>query len=196
MTKYRTIVADPPWHYDNFAAMKDFGKGELRTSNNAKGGRLGKSAPKPMPYSSMTVPEICDLKVSGLVEKDAHLYLWVTNKYIWDATKVARSWGFEPTCVLVWCKPKGVFFGGTYASNTEFVVFCRRGSLHAAGRADSRWFDWPKGGNGSHSQKPPAFYDLVESVSPGPYLELFARRQRLGWDTWGDEALNHVELVS
>jgi N6-adenosine-specific RNA methylase IME4 len=45
-----------------------------------------------------------------------------------------------------------------------------------------------------HSAKPEAFYDLVESVSPGPYLELFARRQRLGWDTWGNEALEHVDL--
>ena len=56
-----------------------------------------------------------------------------------------------------------------------------------------RWFTW---GRGQHSAKPEAFFDLVESVSPGPYLELFARRQRLGWDTWGNEALEHVELVS
>jgi N6-adenosine-specific RNA methylase IME4 len=58
-------------------------------------------------------------------------------------------------------------------------------------RVDTRWFTWPRG---RHSVKPDAFYDLVEQVSPGPYLELFARRQRLGWDTWGNEALNHVEL--
>lgn len=58
-------------------------------------------------------------------------------------------------------------------------------------RVDSRWFVWPRG---RHSEKPEAFFDLVERVSPGPYLELFARRQRLGWDTWGNEALCHVEL--
>ncbi len=58
-------------------------------------------------------------------------------------------------------------------------------------RTDGRWFQWPRG---RHSQKPEAFQDLVETVSPGPYLEMFARRQRLGWDTWGNEALNHVEL--
>ena len=55
----------------------------------------------------------------------------------------------------------------------------------------SRWFEWPRG---RHSEKPEAFLDLVESVSPGPYLELFARRNRLGWDTWGNEALEHVGL--
>jgi N6-adenosine-specific RNA methylase IME4 len=48
----------------------------------------------------------------------------------------------------------------------------------------------------AHSQKPEAFLDLIERVSPGPYLELFARRNRLGWDTWGDQALQHVEVAS
>ena len=48
----------------------------------------------------------------------------------------------------------------------------------------------------THSRKPDAFMDLVEQVSPGPYLELFARRQRLGWDTYGNEALPHVQLAA
>ncbi len=58
-------------------------------------------------------------------------------------------------------------------------------------RVNTRWFTWPRG---RHSEKPAALYDMVEEVSPGPYLELFARRQRLGWDTWGDEALEHVRM--
>ncbi len=60
-------------------------------------------------------------------------------------------------------------------------------------RCDTRWWLWPRG---KHSQKPDAFLDVVERVSPAPRIELFARRQRLGWDTWGNEALEHVELVS
>jgi N6-adenosine-specific RNA methylase IME4 len=76
-------------------------------------------------------------------------------------------------------------------STTEFVVFARRGSLAALTRCDRQWFEWSRG---AHSEKPEAFLDIVEQVSPGPYLELFARRQRLGWDTWGNESLNHVEL--
>lgn len=67
-----------------------------------------------------------------------------------------------------------------------------KGESTATGRAAGRWFTWPRG---RHSEKPEAFFDLVEQVSPGPYLELFARRQRLGWDTWGNEALEHVELA-
>lgn len=64
---------------------------------------------------------------------------------------------------------------------------------HTPQVVDTRWFQWPRG---RHSAKPEAFIDLVEQVSPGPYLELFARRQRLGWDTWGNEALEHVEMAS
>jgi hypothetical protein len=59
-------------------------------------------------------------------------------------------------------------------------------------RATTRWFRWPVA---EHSRKPEAFLDLVEQVSPGPYLEMFARRQRLGWDTWGNEALEHVSIA-
>lgn len=58
-------------------------------------------------------------------------------------------------------------------------------------RVNTRWWTWPRG---EHSAKPEAFLDLVEQVSPGPYLELFARRNRLGWDTWGDGALQHVKI--
>ncbi len=94
--------------------------------------------------------------------------------------------------MLVWCKkPKGIVVG-SFTGTTEYVLFCRRGNLGARERQDSTWFQWPR--SNSHSRKPEAFLDLVERVSPGPYLELFARRQRLGWDTWGNEALEHVSL--
>jgi N6-adenosine-specific RNA methylase IME4 len=71
------------------------------------------------------------------------------------------------------------------------VIFARRGSLASLSKQTSRWYRWPRS---EHSAKPEAFLDLVEQVSPEPRLELFARRQRLGWDTWGDEALQHVQL--
>jgi N6-adenosine-specific RNA methylase IME4 len=58
-------------------------------------------------------------------------------------------------------------------------------------RAQSSWFAWPRG---EHSEKPEAFLDIVEQVSPGPYLEMFARRARFGWDYWGDESLGTVDL--
>ena len=76
--------------------------------------------------------------------------------------------------------------------NGETDAWVERLQIESKGRAESRWYEWPRG---KHSKKPEAFQDIVESVSPGPYLELFARRQRLGWHTWGNEALNHVTLV-
>lgn len=86
--------------------------------------------------------------------------------------------------------------GGAFGSTVEFVQFCRRGSLASSGSCPTRWFDWPrkmgppaKRGEQrtGHSGKPDAFLDLVESMSPGPYLELFARRERPGWTAWGNE---------
>lgn len=78
-----------------------------------------------------------------------------------------------------------------FTSSVEFVLACRRGSLKYTGNAGRQWWEWPRG---AHSAKPEAFLDIVEAVSPGPYLELFARRQRLGWDTWGNEALDHAGI--
>lgn len=183
--RYRTIVADPPWDHSD-------GTG-LNFRNGAKTG---------LPYRTMTLDEIKALPVKNVSEGDkwhvggarggSHLYLWTTTRFLEDAFDVARAWRFNPSAVLVWCKDaRGFNMGGTWPSNVEFIVYGRRGSPPATGRAESRWYTWPRG---KHSAKPEAFYDLVEQISPGPRLELFARRQRLGWDTWGDESLCHVDL--
>lgn len=172
--KYRTIVADPPWEIGDFPA------------------NFGYESGKPCPYPTMPVEEIAALPVSELADRDAHLYLWTINAYVEDAYQIARDWRFRPVKLLTWGKPEyGMGLGGTFASTSEFVLFCRKGSLKAERRVPRSWFEWPRG---SHSAKPEAFLDLVETVSPGPRLEMFARRQRLGWDTWGNEALNHVEM--
>jgi N6-adenosine-specific RNA methylase IME4 len=151
----------------------------------------------------MSVTDIAALPVRDLAEADrwhingnrggSHLYLWTITEHLPNAYAVAEAWGFTVGAVLVWCKPVGrTRLGGIFPSNVEFCLFGRRGSPPAATeKALSRWYQWTLG---KHSAKPEAFLDLVEQVSPGPYLELFARRQRLGWDTWGNEALEHVSL--
>lgn len=101
--------------------------------------------------------------------------------------------GFRPSQMLVWSKPpRGLGMGGAFANTTEFILFCRRGSLRPSARTDSTWWTWSRG---AHSVKPEAFMDMVEKVSPGPYLELFARRQRIGWNSWGNECRCDVELA-
>ncbi len=173
---YRTICADPPWLV-------------------ARGPEWGSNGPsRPLTYPTMTVSEIAGLPVRERAAKDAHLYLWTINAYVVEAYEIARAWGFRPSTLLTWCKqPHGFGLGGTYSLTSEHVLFARRGTLTAKKRVDSTWFQWPRA---AHSVKPEAFLDLVESVSPGPYLELFARRQRLGWDTWGNEAPEHVSLLA
>jgi N6-adenosine-specific RNA methylase IME4 len=192
MRRYRTIVADPPWDHSD-GTGRHLGERKHRLTD-AQRERAPESHLTYMPYSCMSLEDICALPVSGMAERDAHLYLWTTNRYLRDAYYVAEAWGFSPVKPLVWVKQPMGFMGGTFTSSVEFVLFSRRGSLpHTSARAGRQWWLWPRG---EHSAKPEAFMDIVEQVSPGPYLEMFARRQRLGWDTWGNEALEHVSLAA
>jgi N6-adenosine-specific RNA methylase IME4 len=177
MGRYRTIVADPPW--------------DVERSHGGANWRRGDRARPDLPYGTMTNAQIAALPVGDLATADAHLYLWTIQRHLCATFSIAREWGFRPSCVLTWCKPRGGFVGGTFFSNAEFVLFCRRGSLAAKQRVNSQWFEWPRG---EHSAKPEAFLDLVEQVSPGPYVELFARRARFGWDYWGDQSLGTADM--
>jgi N6-adenosine-specific RNA methylase IME4 len=150
----------------------------------------------------MSLDEITGLPIDNLAERDAHLYLWTTQRYLRDSFDLVEGWGFSVSATLTWCKAPMGFMGGAFRSSTEFIQFAKRGSLAHLSQAPQRWFTWPRVGmtqsdpKAKHSRKPEAFIDLVESVSPGPYLEMFARRARFGWDYWGDESLETVELVS
>ncbi len=175
MTRYRTIVADPPWHV---------GRGPEWASNGAS---------RPLTYPTMTLDDICSLPVGQFAQRGgAHLYVWTINAFLEQTYEVARAWGFKPSTLLTWCKPpNGLGLGGAYSLTTEHVLFARRGTHKASERIDTTWFQWPRG---PHSAKPEAFLDMVEQVSPGPYLELFARRARFGWDYAGDGSLGTVDL--
>lgn len=151
-----------------------------------------------LPYKRMSVGAITNLPVGDLAAEDAHLYLWTTNGFLRSAYDVVEAWGFKPSTLLTWCKaPMGLGPGGAFAVTTEFVLFARRGRLAPLRRWDSTWFAFKRvmaDGSIAHSAKPDAFLDVVEQVSPGPYLEVFARRARLGWDYAGDESLSTVEI--
>lgn len=197
--RYRTIVADPPWdHSDGTGMTLTVGMSQRKHPNPHTTG---------LPYQTMTVDAIKALPVASLAEDDAHLYLWTTNRYLRDVWDVAEAWGFRGVCVIVWCKAnRGVLGGGAWQSNVEFCLFARRGNLPTLGKARGRWYEWPRqfgpsvreGGRRQqgHSAKPEAFLDHVEQVSPGPYLEMFARRARFGWDYWGNESLGTAEMVA
>lgn len=169
--KYQVIYADPPW---------DVKRGPDWGSNGPS---------KPLSYPTMTIEEIKALPVKDISEANAHLYLWVINKYLEEAYSVARSWGFKPSCLLTWCKPRhGIGIGGTFVQTTEHILFCRRGTLKAKKRVDTTWFEHKRL---SHSEKPAFVRDMIVSVSGDlPRIELFARQRIEGWDAWGDEVWN------
>ncbi len=142
----------------------------------------------------MTVEAIAALPVGDISAPNAHLYLWTINRYLEDAFAVARAWGFQYSTTLVWAKkPMGGGLGGAYGISTEYCLFCRRGKLASNDRVTGTWFGWKRPydnrGKPKHSAKPPAFMEMVEKVSPGPYVELFARETRTGWDSWGNEVV-------
>ena len=172
---YSTIVADPPWDYGSTFTPKPAG------DEWQKGAEC--------PYSLMSSDEIAALPVRSIAAKDAHLYLWVTNRFMEDGLRVVREWGFTTKTILTWAKVQedgspSMKVGHWFRSATEHVIFATRGTVPRKDTvARSTLLMWPR--IGEHSAKPDAFGDLVEQVSPGPYVELFCRRPRLGWDSWG-----------
>ena len=175
---YRTIVADPPWSYRTSSGIT------TRTSH-------GTSCAEDH-YSTMTNAEIAAMPVSDLAADDAHLYMWVTNPKMYGTRKndgpnpaeIMEAWGFRYITLLTWHKTPGALGMGFYfRGQTEHVLFGVRGTLPIP--SDRRERNIFAAAMTGHSRKPAAFFDLVERVSPGPYLELFSREPRLGWDTWG-----------
>ena len=186
MNRYATIVADPPW------------KVMAGPLNGREGFGDATGASRPLAYPSMTVEQIKALRVADVAQDDAHLYLWTTNGYLPAAFDVAKAWGFQYSTTLVWAKNlMGGGLGGAYGISTEFCLFCRRGALKTLRNVGGTWFNWKRPyderGKPRHSAKPGEFFAMVDQVSPGPYLEIFARDQRLGWDAWGNE-VNGVNL--
>ena len=166
--KYQIIYADPPW-------------------NVMRGPDYNSNGPsKPLPYPTMSIEQIKELPVKDLADRNAHLYLWTINKYIYESYEVVKAWGFNVSCLLTWCKPKhGIGIGGTFIQTTEHILFCRRGTLTAKRRIDTTWFEHKRL---VHSQKPQMFRDLiVETSGDLPRIELFARQKTEGWDVWGNE---------
>lgn len=180
---FRCIVADPPWRYKTTMAVT--GNAPGRTRQN------GRSATD---YPTMTIEEITALPISKLADPTGcHLYLWTTNTHVEHAWRIARSWGFEPKNLLTWCKPpKGMIGFGTFSGCTEFVLYAQMGKTVKLARCERTWWEWSR--SLKHSAKPEPFFDVVERVSPSPRLELFARRKRHGWASWGNEIANDVEM--
>lgn len=183
MRKYSTILADPPWRFQN---------------------RTGKVAPEHKRlsrYSTMKLQDINNLPVEAILNDTAHLYLWVPNALISNGLQVMESWGFKYKTNLIWYKirkdggPDRRGMGFYFRNVTEMILFGVRGKNARTlqpGRSQENIISSRKR---EHSRKPDELYEVIEACSPGPFIELFARNKRSGWDVWGNEVNSDIKLI-
>jgi N6-adenosine-specific RNA methylase IME4 len=141
----------------------------------------------------MTVEEIMSLDVGGLADENCELYLWTTQRYLPEAFRVLKAWGFKYCQTLVWCKPPRCGLGGAFTPTNEFILLARRGKKPKAKRVLTTWWVWKRPHN-HHSAKPEEFQTMIEMVTEPPRLEMFARRKREGWDVWGNEVESDIVI--
>lgn len=181
---FACILADPPWSYRTRSA-----KGEGRSARRH--------------YDTMELEAIKAMPIGEVAARDAHLFLWATAPNLPQAFEVMAAWGFRYSAVgFVWVKLNRsvdphqlrltrfidaecfVGMGHTTRQNAEFVLLGRRGSPKRLSRAVRQIIVAPRR---EHSRKPDELHARIETYCAGPYLELFARAQRPGWVTWGDQ---------
>lgn len=179
--KFATMLADPPWQFQN---------------------RTGKVAPEHKRlsrYGTMTLDDIRALPVAGASAEVAHLYLWVPNALLPYGLDVMSAWGFQYKSNIVWHKIRkdggsdGRGVGFYFRNVSELILFGVRGKNARTLEPGRTQVNYIKSRKREHSRKPDEQYDLIESCSRGPYLELFARGHRPGWATWGNQADDSYE---
>lgn len=179
--KYKTILADPPWQFQN---------------------RTGKVAPEHKRltrYGTMKLDEIKQLPVSEAADEKCHLYLWVPNALLPEGLEVMKAWGFEYKTNIIWEKvrkdgmPDGRGVGFYFRNVTEILLFGIKGDKNRTLDAGRSQVNLVRAMKREHSRKPDEFIPLIESCSSAPFLELFARGNRSGWDMWGNQATDNYE---
>jgi len=177
--RYGAILVDPPWRFQNAT-------GKMAPEHK----RLNR-------YATMTLPEIEALPVATCAAETSHLYLWVPNALLVEGLAVMAAWGFRYKTNLVWYKirrdggPDGRGVGFYFRNVSELVLFGVRGKNARTLQPGRRQVNLLSSRKREHSRKPDWIYDVIEACSPGPFLELFARHARQGWDQWGDEHAQH-----
>ena len=164
--KYKTIEIDPPWRLDGQEAKSQV-----------------------MQYPLMDLQAIKDLgsQIDSIADEDCHLYMWVINPMLPEALEVMKAWekyGFVYKTMITWYKSNGFGTGHYYRGQTEHLLFAVKGSLGTARKDQANIFEAPRN---KHSQKPEKAYEIIESMSPAPRIRMFARSEREGWESWGDE---------
>lgn len=179
-TKYRTILADPPWQFQN------------------KTGKIAPEHKRLNRYGTMTLAEILDLPVAQVTDEIAHLYLWVPNAVLPHGLQVMKAWGFQYKSNIVWHKirkdggPDGRGVGFYFRNTTELILFGIKGKNARTLNPGRRQVNIIRSMKREHSRKPDEQYSIIEACSPGPFLELFARGTQPGWTAWGHESEDYA----
>jgi N6-adenosine-specific RNA methylase IME4 len=186
---YGAILADPPWRF------RTYDKREIVTSTVRRGGDKLQAATH---YRSMSIEDIRALPVEALAADDCVLFLWISWPMLMDALSVIEPWGFEyKTCAFSWMKAHAnqlelfrddfdAMMGNGYwtRSNSEACLLATRGKPKRLNADVRQAIIEPRR---EHSRKPDCVPGRIERLVAGPYLELFARIVRPGWDAWGNE---------
>ena len=180
MKKYRVIYADPPWRFKNFSV-----KGEGRNAVSH--------------YDCLTLPDLKRLNINRHADKDCALFMWITDPMLDQGLELMKSWGFKfKTVAFYWAKTnikanlkklsaeKDFFTGLGYwtRANCEQCVMGTIGNPTRKGKDVKRLIIDKRR---EHSRKPEQIYDRIEKLIDGPYLELFARKTKPNWDSWGNQ---------
>jgi len=171
ITKYKTIVIDPPWPGPGSSPAFD-AQAPLRL----------------IPYHTLTGIQCAALRIAEIADDDAQLFIWATNRSVGDAFLLAQLWSFSYRGLFIWLKPLGL--GRHMRSQAEFLLWAGR---HGAPLVEPRkcpyqLCKWPKPKR--HSEKPEEAYEMIKTLSPTPRLDVFARQHRDGFSAYGDEGLN------
>jgi len=172
--KYKTILIDPPWE-EQMA-------GQYNKTRHKR--------PFKLPYGTMTLPEIEKLPISDYADTGCHLWLWTTNSHLNAGFKLINIWDFKYLAPITWVKPSGL--GNWFIHRTQHILFAyKEKCIFPLDRYKPNViFASPI----KHSKKPQEAYNLIESISPPPRLEIFARDYRNGWHVWGDEVAHDIDV--
>lgn len=174
--QFGTILADPPWQFQN------------------KTGKVAPEHKRLSRYGTLSFPQIVGLPIGQLAAPVSHLYLWVPNALLPWGLAAMEAWGFKYKSNIVWHKIRkdggsdGRGVGFYFRNVTELVLFGVRGTNARTRAAGRRQVNLVATRKREHSRKPDELYPIIEACSHGPYLELFARGTRAGWEQWGNEA--------
>jgi N6-adenosine-specific RNA methylase IME4 len=167
--RFSTILIDPPWDFDDEGDVNHFGRGKQN-------------------YAAQPFDDLLTLPVDVLSDTDCHLYLCITNRSLPKGFRLMEAWGFRYVTCVTWVKPSfGI--GNYFRGQTEQILFGVKGSQPLKRKDVGTVFQAPRGER--HSEKPPELFALIESCSPGPFLEMFQRTDRAGWSGWGEHSTTH-----